>query len=279
MELSALQLKEKAKAYARNRHITAQEVLQHYMFERILFRLSLSSYSNNIILKGGLLIASISGLRLRTTMDMDVSVKGVPLSNNRLHSVLSKILSIDGKDGISFDIISDEVIRGEDEYGGTRFKLIGSLEHLRIHLSIDVSTDDIVSMDTMNYPYPLLFEDESINIKAYSIEKIFAEKIQTILYQNGAKGRMKDFYDIYFFMTLKKNSFDLKRLKIAVITTFAFRDSLDDLNNAEVIFNSISVNDILTKRWSDYAIKHEYSKTLNFLIVANCNMKSSTQIK
>jgi predicted nucleotidyltransferase component of viral defense system len=195
---------------------------------------------------------------------MDVSVKGVPLSNNQLRSVLSKILSIDGNDGITFDIISDEVIRGEDEYGGTRFKLTGSLEQLRTHLSIDMSTDGIVSMDTTNYPYPLLFEDESINIRAYSLEKIFAEKIQTILYKNGAKGRMKDYYDIHYFMTSKKNSFDLKRLKIAVITTFAFRDSLDDLNNAEAIINSISVNDILTKRWSDYAVKHEYSKTLNF---------------
>jgi predicted nucleotidyltransferase component of viral defense system len=264
MRITAIQLKEKAKIYAKNRHVTAQEVLQYYMFERILFRLALSSYANKMVLKGGLLIASISGLSLRTTMDMDVSVKGVPLSDDQLHSVLNKVLSIDGNDGITFDIISTEVIRSEDEYGGTRFKVIGSLEHLRTHLSIDMSTDYIVKSDTTNYTYPLLFEDTSINIKAYSIEKIFAEKIQTILYQNGSKGRMKDYYDVHYFVTSQKKSFDLKRLKMAIITTFAYRDSLDDLNNAEIICNSISENNILSKRWSDYAKKHEYTKLLTF---------------
>ena len=258
------QLKVFTNALAKTNNVTTQEVLQNFMFERILFRISKSKYAKKIILKGGLLVSSISGISSRTTMDMDAMVKGIKLDKEKLVIVLNDILSIDAQDGIQFELLASEVIREEEEYGGFRFKFQGLLGRLKVSLSIDLSTGDIITPDIQDYPYPMIFEKGYINIKAYPIETILAEKIQTILDRNGAKGRMKDYYDVYYFVTNRLGEINIEVLQRAVQNTFSHRNTLSDLDKAETILVSISENEVLRKRWIDYAKKHEYSKHLRF---------------
>lgn len=264
MHFTDRQLKEKTNALAKASHVSSQEVLQNYMFERILFRISKSKYSKRIILKGGLLVSSISGISSRTTMDMDAAVKGIRLDKDRLHTVLNEILSIDVQDGVQFEITSSDVIREEDEYGGFRFKLFGLLGRIKVFLSIDFSTGDVVTPEAMDYQYPMIFEKSSFSIKSYPVVTILAEKIQTILERNGAKGRMKDYYDVHFFITNRLEEINIEMLRLAVANTFTHRQTLDDLNHAEEVLKSISENEVLQKRWVDYSSKHDYSKILSF---------------
>lgn len=257
-------LKLKARLIATQNSVTVQEVMQNYMFERILARISKSQYHDNFILKGGLLLSSISGLQSRTTMDMDIMLKGLDLEKNKLGIILEEILSIDAKDGIIFKILGIEEIRIDDYYGGLRFKINGLLDNIRNYLSIDVSTGDVITPSEISYQYMMIFEDEYILIKSYNSETILAEKLQTVLENNGAKGRMKDYYDIWFFVNFRWDKIDFDILNKAIFNTFTQRDSIFDTNRIEEILGIILHSSILRKRWNEYSSKHNYTKDVSF---------------
>ena len=154
---NAKSLMDKLKNLAKTCNITANEALQNYMFERILERLSISKYKNNFILKGGLLLSSIMGIDIRTTMDMDTCIKGITLTDEQLYEVLQEILSIDVEDNVSFEIKNSEPIREEDDYGGLRYNIIAKYEHLIVNLSIDIATGDAITPREMEYDYKMMF--------------------------------------------------------------------------------------------------------------------------
>lgn len=107
---NAKSLIDKSKNLAVKCNVTINEILQNYMFERVLERLSISKYKNNFILKGGLLLSSIMGIDTRTTMDMDTCIKGITLTNEQLYKILNEILNIDIGDNINFEIKNSELI-------------------------------------------------------------------------------------------------------------------------------------------------------------------------
>lgn len=264
MIYSARLLKEKAREIARVNNVTVQEVLQNYMIERILFRLSMSKYKNNFILKGGLLISSMSGIQSRTTMDMDTLIKGINLERTELLRILNEILLIDVQDNVKYEITEVVDIREDDAYGGLRFKIIGVLENIRNSLSIDVSTGDVLTPNEMDFLYQTIFENECISIKSYNLETILAEKFQTIIEKNGAKGRMKDFYDVWYFINNHMEDIDFKLLKLALHNTSSSRNCLSDLERVDEILVSISNSLILKRRWNEYARKHQYTEKVSY---------------
>lgn len=248
------------------------------MFERILARISRSQYYDNFILKGGLLLSSISGIQSRTTKDMDTMLRGLEFEKEKLRAVLEEILSIDANDGITFEILGIEEVRIEDYYGGLRFKINGLLDNIRNHLSIDVSTGDVITPNEIIYQYKMIFEDEYILIKSYNSETILAEKFQTVLESNGAKGRMKDFYDIWYFVNFRWDVIDFDLLNKAVFNTFTQRDSILDLNRIEEIMDIILNSSILRKRWNEYSSKHNYTKDVSFGNVINSLFEFSKKV-
>lgn len=275
---SASTIKAKAKMVSNLKSVSVQEVMQSYMFERILARISRSSYRDNFVLKGGLLLSSISGIQSRTTMDMDTMLKGIDLERERITHVLSEIFSIDAQDGITFQILGVEDIRETDTYGGYRFKIVGQLENIRNYLSIDVSTGDIITPSEVNYQYKMIFDDEYILIKSYNSETILAEKFQTILENNGAKGRMKDYYDVWFFVNFRWEDIDFDLLNQAIFNTFKQRETADDLERVNEILNTISNSTILEKRWNEYSVKHNYTKDISFASVNIALLEFSKKI-
>ncbi len=238
------------------------ESLQRFMFERILERISVSEYQDNFILKGGLLLAAMFGVENRTTKDMDTTITGIDISKDKMASVLNKILSINLNDGVKFDIVSISDIREEDEYGGNKYHITGRVNSTKVNLEIDISTGDKVTPKELKFKYPLLFEDRSILINSYNVETILAEKIETVLRRGKYNSRMKDYYDIYFFLTKLRNEIDISILKDAFDNTFTKRDSFEYLNDYREIIKSIIDSDRLKTNWKSYSKKNSYAKNI-----------------
>ena len=255
-------IKLKAKELEDKYNLNYYESLQRFMFERILERISVSEYQDNFILKGGLLLAAMFGVENRTTKDMDTTITGIDVSKDKMVNVLNKILSIDLNDGVKFDIVSITDIREEDEYGGNKYHITGRVNSTKVNLEIDISTGDKVTPKELKFKYPLLFEDRSILINSYNIETILAEKIETVLRRGKYNSRMKDYYDIYFFLTKLRNEIDINILKDAIDNTFTKRESFEYLNDHSEIIKSIIESDRIKTNWNSYSKKNCYANNL-----------------
>lgn len=255
---------EKSKELAAKSGLTQLELYQRFMFERILERISLSKYNNNFILKGGLLLSAMLGIESRSTRDMDISVKGIDVSEKKMVQILNEILSLNIDDGVRFEVVDVTDIRADDEYGGNKYHIVGKLENLKVALEIDISTGDEITPRELNYKYISLFENKKIEIDAYNIETILAEKIQTILVRGKYNTRMKDYYDIYFFLTKLKNEINQEIFKKALNNTMVRRDSLDYLKDYKIILDDILVNNRMNSNWNSYRNKTKYAENIEF---------------
>ena len=257
---NAQSLMAKSKNLATKYNITPNEVLQNYMFERILERLSVSKYKNNFILKGGLLLSSIMGIDTRTTMDMDTCVKGIDLTDAELYEILNGILNINVEDNVKFQITNSEPIRIEDEYGGLKYNIIAIFDNLKVNLSIDIATGDTITPREIEYNYKMLFEDRQLQIMTYNIESIIAEKFQTVISRGILNSRMKDYYDLYYLITYKEFSKEL--LKQAITKTFNKRNT--NLNDIETTLSMINDSSFTKDLWKNYSKKHKYTENIKF---------------
>lgn len=257
---NAQSLMDKSRNLAIECNITPNEVLQNYMFERILERLSISKYKNNFILKGGLLLSSIMGIDTRTTMDMDTCIKGLTLSNQELYKVLKEILDIDVKDNVRFEINNSEPIRVEDDYGGLKYNILATFDNLKVNLSIDIATGDTITPREIEYNYKMLFEDRELKIMTYNIESIIAEKFQTVISRGVLNSRMKDYYDLYYLVTYKE--FSKENLKQAITKTFDKRET--SLNDIESSLFMIRESNFTRDLWKSYSKKHKYTENIKF---------------
>ena len=245
------------------------EILQRYMFERVLERISVSKYHDNFILKGGLLLSAMFGIDNRMTKDMDATITGIDVSKDKMLKVLNEILSINLNDGVKFDVVNITDIREDDEYGGNKYHIVGKLQSLKVNLEIDISTGDKVTPKELKYKYPLIFEDRTIMISSYNIETILAEKIETILRRGTFNSRMKDFYDVYYFLTKLRKDMDINILKEAVDNTFTKRDSFEYLSDFEQIIDSIIGNERIEKLWNIYSNKYKYANGIDINEILN----------
>ena len=257
---NAKSLIDKLKNKAVQNNITVNEVLQNYMFERILERLSISEYKNNFILKGGVLLSSIMGIDTRTTMDMDTCLKGINLTEEQLYKVLKNILDTDVKDGVTFEIKNSKPIREDDEYGGLKYNILAKFDNIKVNLSIDIATGDVITPGEIEYNYKMMFEDKALKIMTYNIESIIAEKFQTIISRNVLNSRMKDFYDLYYL--IKYSTFSKDDLRLAIEKTFNKRNTDIKLINSNI--SVIQESDLLQDLWKTYSQKHKYTKDIKF---------------
>ena len=258
------ELFEKSKELANKSGLTQLELYQRFMFERILERISISKYNSNFILKGGLLLSAMIGIQSRSTRDMDISIKGIDVSKEKMLSVLNEILSIDINDKVKFKVVNITDIREDDEYGGNKYHLVGKLENLKVALEIDISTGDEITPRELNYEYHSLFENKKIYIESYNIESILAEKIETILRRGKYNARMKDYYDIYFFLSKLKFEINVNIFKQALENTIMQRDSSEYLKDYQKILEELLTNDRIHKNWNSYSSKTKYAENIDF---------------
>ena len=216
---TAKQLKDKVKNLSDGRSEVAQSLIRYYFMERFLERVSVSEHRNNFILNGGMLVASIIGVDMRATMDIDTTVKELSLNEQDFRKIIEKICAIQIEDGVTFKITSVKKIMEEFDYPGIRMMIEANLDRLRQPFKIDISTDDVITPDAIEFKYKLMFEDRTISVLSYNLETLLAEKMQTILARGLANTRMRDFYDIYEIMNSKAEEVNLDVLKYAFEAT------------------------------------------------------------
>lgn len=258
------QLKGTIRHIAQQKNLRAQEVLQMYFFERILVRLASSGYRQNFILKGGLLISSIIGISERTTMDMDTIVRGIPMEEKEIISVVTEIISLDVEDGIAFEFQSIEPIRDDDAYNNFRVHVLAKYGKIRAPMKIDITTGDVITPSAIEYSYPLSFEKRVINIFAYSLESVIAEKYETIIRRSIGTTRMRDFYDLDMIYRHHRDEIDFELLRDAVLNTAEKRKSLDAIRNWREVFDAVKGDSYLHNLWKHYAKEYSWAENLTF---------------
>ena len=258
------ELLKKKKKLAKDSGLTQLELYQRFMFERILERISVSKYNENFILKGGLLLSAMLGINSRSTRDMDISIKGIDVSQDKMLKILNEILSIDINDKVKFEVVNITDIRADDEYGGNKYHLVGKLENLKVALEIDISTGDEITPKELNFEYTSIFDNKKIYIGTYNIETILSEKVETILRRGKYNTRMKDYYDVYFFLTKLKNEINLEIFKQALNNTLRKREAFDYYNDYKQILNGLTNDERINNYWNTYKKKTKYAQNIEF---------------
>lgn len=258
------QLKGSIRSMAVKKNLRAQEVLQMFLFERILERLAASKYQKNFILKGGLLISAMIGISERTTMDMDTTVCGIQMEEDKIAAAVNAILAIDAGDGIDFEYQGIEPIREEDAYNNFRVHLRAKYGKIDSPMKIDVTTGDVITPAAIQYDFPMLFDDKTVSVMAYTLETVLAEKYETIIRRNIGTTRARDFYDLHTLYRSRKNEIRLDILKAAVLHTAQKRDSVDDIRDWKDIMTDIRKEPALYRLWDNYAADNKYISELTF---------------
>lgn len=261
---NAMQLKAKIKELAKKNQVPAQAILQNYMLERLLERISLSSYQDKFILKGGMLVAAIVGLDSRTTMDMDATLKGYPLSPESVRKALDEICSVALDDEVTFSLLAIEPIREDDDYGGFRASLEATYDTIKTPLKVDITTGDAITPREVLYTFKTIFDDRAIQIWAYNIETVLAEKYETILRRGILNTWPRDYYDIYMLVKTQKDNIDPATLKKAILATTEKRQSVEVLQNKDTILASIRADAVMRRRWTQYCREYPYAAGIDF---------------
>lgn len=260
---NAMSLKAKIRNIAKARNLPAQVILQNYMFERLLVRLSKSSYKDNFVLKGGMLVAAIVGLDNRATMDLDTTLKNLPLTPEAIEKALKTICAISIDDGVAFEVGTISSIRDEDIYGGYRAALNSKFDIIITPLTIDISTGDVLTPEAVRFSFFEIFDNEkSFELWAYNIETVMAEKIETILRRGVFNTRPRDYYDAYILTTTQK--YDVELLSYALKATAGHRGTANQIVDRDRILKNISDSRELRFMWEKYRKQFQYAEGISF---------------
>lgn len=262
---TAMQLKAHVNNLSKSTGIAPQTLFMNYAIECFLKRISLSKYKQHFILKGGILIAYTIGFNARGTMDLDGTISGYPVSADSLKIMLEDIIAIDANDSLTFDIKSINQIREESEYGGLRVSLSANLEKMTIPIKLDVSTGDSITPRPIEFSHKLMFTEEYIEILAYNIETILAEKYETIISRSIENTRMRDYYDV--FILTQTQPYNKALFRSALERTAENRHSLKFIENAETVVTEIKNNSGLLSLWQNYQKKYDYARDISWDMV------------
>ena len=266
---SGTQLKDMIKNLARKHSADSQILLRTYMTERFLERLSQSSYKNNFIIKGGMLITAMVGIQSRSTMDLDTTIKGFTLNQDKLEAIINQICLININDGVTFEIKSFSEIMDEAEYPGVRISMNCFYDNIRIPMKLDISTGDVITPNEIAFKYQLMFEKREIDLLAYNIETVLAEKLETIIARNITNTRMRDFYDIHVLLKSYIDQINYKILKLAFNATSTKRGTKKLMINAESVFDELANDADMIKLWKRYQDNNNYANELLWADVVN----------
>ena len=240
---------------SKEKRIDSLVLLRIFMMERFLERLSVSKYNDKLILKGGLLVSSMIGSALRSTMDTDMTIRGVIVDIGTIRRMVESIISITLFDGITFSIRAVTTIMEEAEYAGVRVSMIAFLDNIRVPLKSDFSTGDEITPSPIKYQYELMFENRSINLLSYNLETLLAEKLETVIARATTNTRMRDFYDIYILSVMFWKSINSNLLTEALHATSCQRGTLRMMTNAEKVLLDLQKNKNIQKLWAKYREK------------------------
>lgn len=261
---NAMQLKSIMKNMAKEKHISVQLLLQNYMLERLLERISVSRFRDYFILKGGFLIAAMVGLDTRATMDMDATIKGYPVNEQTIQEMFEEICSITISDDIEFEFRYVGEIREGDEYTGYRVALTANYAPMAVPLKLDITTGDIITPREIMFSYPLMLENRSISVLAYNPETILAEKMETIISRSDQNTRPRDYYDVYILYKIWGQQINPEKLKTALDATAEKRGTAAIIKDYKNIMQTVSNSEIMRQQWLKYQKNFSYAQNVDF---------------
>lgn len=276
---SGTQLKDLIKNLARKNSADSQILLRSYITERFLERLSDSKYKNNFIIKGGMLISAMVGIKNRSTMDLDASIKGFSLNTDKLKSVVESICSINLNDGVTFEIKSLAEIMDEADYPGIRISMNGFYDGIRTPVKLDISTGDVITPNEIVFSYQLMFENRKINLWSYNIETVLAEKLESIIARTITNTRMRDFYDVYLLTKIYSEVIDYKILNLALKATSTKRNTITLMDNAEKVFDELLTDSGIINLWQRYQSNYNYANGISWNTVVDSAKNLYLKIK
>ena len=264
MMKSATAVKAKIKNKAGGDSDKSQIMLRIYLMELLLERVSLSQYRDNFVLKGGLLVSSLVGVDMRSTMDVDTTVKSLPLNKRSAQKILEEIIAIEVDDGVVFRITRVQDIMEGHEYEGIRFMIECTIDKLKQTIKVDISTGDEITPRAVAYKLPLIIEDRSINLWAYNLETLLAEKLETVMVRAEANTRMRDFYDIHVLLKQDAVTIDRGTMKSAFYATCKRRESTEQIVTINDVINKIADDEVMKQQWKNYQKTNYYVGALEW---------------
>ena len=274
---SSKQLKDLIRNLSKEVGIEAHVLIRKYMMERFLERVSSSKYNGSFILKGGMLVAAFVGVEVRATMDIDTTIKGIPVTMVDMERTITEISNIDLEDNVKFRIKKVSEMMDEAEYSGIRFSMDALLDGAVIPLKIDISTGDVITPREIAYSYKLMFEDRTIPIMTYPIETVLAEKLETVISRSITNTRMRDFYDIHIL--LKSQNINADILALALERTAKKRGNFSLLENAESVLNIVKSDEDMKRLWNIYQKKFKYASEYTWDEVIHSVIELSIEAK
>lgn len=269
---NANSFKSKIKEIAKQKGILAQQVQQQYLLEQILKAIADSKYKDSFILKDGYLIGQIIGLDKRTTMDLDVTLKGISLDEYTLMNIFNDIVSI-SKSVFLFSVESAETIRENDKYGGVRLKIEAIYEHLKEYVFIDITTDDAITPKQIKYQFLSVFDGTTIDIWSYNLETILAEKIETILSRGELSTRPRDRYDVFVLTRLNSELINYDLLSQAIYRTAEKRGTIERIVDWKKTLDKLSKSKYQENLWFNYQKRFLYAKEVSYAMTNDCLYK------
>ena len=264
---TARQLKDLIRNLSKDKSADAQILMRNYMMERFLERISLSEYRDKFILKGGMLVAAMVGLDARSTMDIDATVKGATVGIEEVENMIASIISVPVDDGVEFRLKRISEIMDEAEYPGIRISMETEFDGVITPLKIDISSGDAITPREVRYSFKLMLEDRSIEIWAYNLETVLAEKLETVVSRATTNTRMRDFYDIYILEQLHGNTLNRQTLHDALRATVHKRGTEQHLAEAVDVLNEVESSPVMQKLWESYRRKFSYAADLEWSII------------
>ena len=266
---NAMQLKARMKKLSKEKHISAQLLLQNYMMERLLERISQSRYKEYFIIKGGFLIAAMVGLDTRATMDIDATIKGYPVTEKTIKTMFEEICDIYIPDDIVFEFKHIGEIREGDEYTGYRVSVTANYAPRAVPLKLDITTGDVITPKEISFAYPMMLEDRTISVLAYNLETILAEKLETVISRSDQNTRPRDYYDIFILYRLWKNNVNMHNLQCALKATGEKRGSVNLLTEYKRIMEVVVNSEVMSKQWKKYQKDFAYASEVSFKDACN----------
>lgn len=259
---------------AKENNVAAQSVLQTYMLERLLERISISKYKDNFILKGGMLISAMLGIDSRTTMDMDTTIKGFPLTKDNITNIMDEICNIEIDDNVKLKINKVELIREDDDYGGYRITFEAKYNNeMPVIMKIDITTGDKITYKEIEYSFTLMLEDRKIQIWSYNVETIIAEKFEAIVKRGVLSTRIRDYYDVYMLINTQNKIIDKKTLKDAIILTAQHRGTSEIIKDWKKIVEKIANDSKMRQQWKRYQKDNFYAEEIEYKELINAISK------
>lgn len=254
-----MQLKARVNNMAKEAGIPAQALMQSYLLERLLERLSRSAWRDNVVIKGGVLISSLVGVASRTTMDLDTTVTDFTLTHESAEKIFREVAAVDADDDWSFEFDRTEDIRETDDYPGIRVYLKAMYPPMAVPLKIDVTTGDSITPGPIAYDYPLLFDGGSVSLMSYPLETVLAEKLETVVARGVANTRPRDFYDIHLLWRTRGDKCEIPTLREALERTCVKRGSMGMIARWETVLDEVATDQTMLALWGKYAKSNPYA--------------------